>query len=92
MTDAFKLLGLPDTATADEVKVAYKRLASAKHPDRGGSVEEFQELKEAYETAMAYALLPKSCNRCRGTGKVTVGSGFTTTKIVCPACGGTGEE
>jgi len=54
----FKVLGLPETATPEEIKVAYRRLAKLTHPDRfmneTPQVQEnmkrkFQEIQEAYE-------------------------------------------
>lgn len=33
MTDPYKVLGVPTTATDDEVKAAYRRLAKKYHPD-----------------------------------------------------------
>jgi len=47
--DLYQILGLPRTATADEIKRAYRRLASQHHPDRGGDTARFQELQQAYE-------------------------------------------
>ena len=48
MKDYYKTLGLPRTATADDIKRAYRRLAMQHHPDRGGDQTLFQEINEAY--------------------------------------------
>jgi len=50
MTDYYQTLGVPKTATADEIKRAYRRLASQHHPDKGGDTERFQEIEAAYRT------------------------------------------
>jgi curved DNA-binding protein len=48
MSDYYATLGLPRTATADEIKKAYRRLASQHHPDKGGDTATFQKIEEAY--------------------------------------------
>jgi len=48
MTDFYTILGVPRTANVDEIKRAYRRLASQHHPDKGGDVKKFQEIEEAY--------------------------------------------
>lgn len=46
----YDTLGITKDATQDEIKKAYRKLASKHHPDKGGSNEEFQKLEEAYRT------------------------------------------
>lgn len=46
----YETLGVNKDATQDEIKKAYRRLASKHHPDKGGSNEEFQKIEEAYRT------------------------------------------
>ncbi|KAL9235400.1 hypothetical protein vseg_010159 [Gypsophila vaccaria] len=48
-TKYYEVLGVPQTATADELKKAYKKAAIKNHPDKGGDPEKFKELAHAYE-------------------------------------------
>lgn len=50
MSDYYNTLGVTRTATADEIKQAYRRLASQHHPDKGGDTAKFQQIEEAYRT------------------------------------------
>lgn len=45
----FEILGLSDHATDDEIKGAFRALSLLHHPDRGGDVENFIKIKNAYE-------------------------------------------
>ncbi len=47
--DYYETLGVPKSATAEEIKKAYRRLARKHHPDTGGTEEKFKEIGEAYE-------------------------------------------
>src|SRR6188472_376540 len=47
--DYYEVLGLNKSASNDEIKKAYRRLAVKHHPDQGGSEEKFKEVAEAYE-------------------------------------------
>lgn len=49
----YEVLGVSQTATAEEIKKSYKRLAMKYHPDRGtddSDEEKFKIISEAYET------------------------------------------
>ena len=50
MADYYNILGVSKQATADEIKKAYRKLASQHHPDKGGDTKKFQEVEEAYRT------------------------------------------
>ena len=44
----YATLGVNETADANEIKRAYRKLASQHHPDKGGDTKKFQEVEEAY--------------------------------------------
>ncbi len=46
----YDILGVKKTASADEIKKAFRKLARKHHPDAGGEEEKFKEINEAYET------------------------------------------
>jgi len=48
MTDHYAALGVSKTATADQIKQAFRKLASTHHPDKGGDTKKFQEIQSAY--------------------------------------------
>lgn len=48
MSGYYAVLGVPVTATNEEVRSAYRRLALLHHPDHGGSVETFYVVREAH--------------------------------------------
>lgn len=50
MPDHYAALGVARTATADEIKRAFRKLASQHHPDKGGDTQKFQEIQAAYDT------------------------------------------
>lgn len=53
LADAYAVLGLPQTASIEEVKRNYGRLAFIFHPDRkGGYNEAMKLLNQAYEKVM----------------------------------------
>lgn len=49
MDDHYQTLGVEKTATADEIKRAYRKLASQHHPDKGGDTAMFQKVQAAYD-------------------------------------------
>ena len=49
LVDAYSVLGLPPTASLEEVKRNYRNLARLFHPDKGGYTEAMVLLNNAYE-------------------------------------------
>ncbi|MFA6522212.1 MAG: molecular chaperone DnaJ [Patescibacteria group bacterium] len=47
--DYYKILGVEKSATKEEVKRAFRKLAHEHHPDKGGNEEKFKEVNEAYQ-------------------------------------------
>lgn len=48
--DYYNILGVNKTASPDEIKQAYRKLAMQHHPDKGGNEKTFQQINEAYDT------------------------------------------
>ena len=49
MPSLYELLGVDRSAGPDVIKKAYRSLVLEKHPDKGGSAEEFKDIQRAYE-------------------------------------------
>src|SRR5213592_4466725 len=51
--DYYNVIGVPASATQDEIKKAYRKLAAKHHPDKNQSdpkaAERFKEISEAYQ-------------------------------------------
>ncbi len=47
--DYYELLGVTKTASQDEIKKAFHKLAHKYHPDKGGDESKFKEINEAYQ-------------------------------------------
>jgi len=47
--DYYSILGVDKTASASDIKRAYRKLASTHHPDKGGDAKLFQQIQAAYD-------------------------------------------
>lgn len=90
--EAFAVLELDQaTATSDEVKSRYRKLSLDHHPDRGGDMDKFLEVRTAYNVASLY-LLTRPCDECEGEGRTVLGyHGFAPVYQACAKCGGAGK-
>ena len=75
MLDPYSVLGVPRSASDDEVKKAYRRLSRKYHPDaninnpnREQAEEKFKQVQQAYEEIMR--------ERQYGTGSSSSGTGY----------------
>jgi len=46
--DHYSTLGVDRNTSPEDIKRAYRKLASQNHPDKGGDTKKFQEIEEAY--------------------------------------------
>lgn len=84
-TEALRILGLDDDATADDIKAAYKETAQILHPDRFASnkklqdraTEQFKNLQEAYEY-LTKGRGARTTSRGSGSGAASSRAAYTT--------------
>lgn len=55
ISEAAFVLGVEVPCTKAEVKAAYRKRSKTAHPDKGGSPEEFNKIRDAYETLLKMA-------------------------------------
>ena len=83
MRDPYQVLGVPSTATDDEVKKAYRNLARKYHPDNYHdnpladlAQERMKEINEAYEEIQSQRKRASSGSAGRGYGTSYGGAGY----------------
>src|SRR3954471_629338 len=76
--DYYQVLGVPEKATADEIKKAYRKLAKQHHPDANPnnpqSADRFKEIGEAY-SVLSDAEKRKQYDQMRRLGAFGFGRG-----------------
>jgi len=56
----YEVLGVPPSATPEEIRRAYLALARLHHPDAGGNADEMRRLNEAWSALSVSAATPSS--------------------------------
>jgi DnaJ-class molecular chaperone len=69
MATHYETLGVSETATQDEIKRAYRSLASKNHPDKGGDTAKFQEIQAAYAAIETPEKRERYDNERKGMGQ-----------------------
>ncbi|HEV8398253.1 MAG TPA: J domain-containing protein [Gemmatimonadales bacterium] len=76
--DYYQVLGVPETATTDEIKKAFRKLAKLHHPDRNPNnpqaADRFKEINEAHDV-LSDAAKRKKYDQLRRYGAFAGGSG-----------------
>ena len=47
--DYYKVLGVDENASEEQIKKAFRKMSLKHHPDRGGDAEQFKKINEAYQ-------------------------------------------
>lgn len=66
----YQILGVRDGATRKEIQDAFRKLALEHHSDRGGDIEQFKKIKQAYDDLKLGKKYPDSPEERRRKSKV----------------------
>lgn len=95
---AAELLGVPVDVELPVLEARWRELRTQLHPDKpDGDAAKFDQARKAYDAVRAYALEPKPCADCEGTGKVDAPQRARVEfsapmKLKCKTCGGSGQR
>ena len=78
MKDYYQILGVPENASNEQIKKAFKEIAKKEHPDRGGDEAKFKEANEAHDT-LKNSQKRHDYDTMRKFGGVGQGQGFNFT-------------
>ncbi len=76
MEDYYKILGVDRSASKEEIKKAYRKLAHKHHPDKGGDEKIFKKVSEAYNV-LSDEKKREQYDRFGKSGPGMGGSGFS---------------
>lgn len=101
LIEAYKVLGVHQKMSEEDITSAYRRLSMACHPDRpAGKIEDFKRIQQAY--ALLKGVSPRTriehmkilgieCPVCRGDGCECQQRGWQRITVGgCKNCGGSG--
>jgi molecular chaperone DnaJ len=80
--DFYSILGVSKSASDDEIKKAFRRLAHEHHPDKGGDPSKFKDVNEAYQVLgdkqkrQTYDQFGSAAFENGGAGQGPFGGGF----------------
>ncbi|MFQ5572972.1 MAG: J domain-containing protein, partial [Nitrosopumilaceae archaeon] len=66
----YQILGVREGATKKEIQDAFRKLALEHHSDRGGNIEQFKKIKQAYDDLKLGKKYPDSPEERRKKSKV----------------------